>query len=530
MSLGGAVGSAVGRVGRRVLYGTAVLGPLAGRLRPRACVLMYHRVASPRSDPFGQAVEPERFMEQLDALRDRFHVWSLDELIEGLHGGDYPDETIAVTFDDGYADTLETAYPIAAALEIPLHVFVTAGPVSAADGVFWWDELAALDAVTGGYGALHDELRRLPGAARAARLATLRDRRSPAEIVDAGHPMTPDELAQLARLPFASVGAHTLTHPALAALPAEEQLYEMREARRQLENLTGAVVDVLAYPFGKDADVSDETMRLAKEAGYRAALMSTPRALVPSSNPFGMPRLAVHDWTAAELVQRIREVLGPLRSFVPRPRRHGGVVYHRGRGPRALALTFDDGPSQWTPALLDILRDHGARATFFVLGSAVDGHEETLRRVLAEGHEIGNHLFEHRDPDLLGDDELLDQLQRASRAIADATDATPRLVRPPYGHDARRVSRIAASAGLGRTILGSIDPSDWRAESAGAIVRHVLAAARPGAIVFLHDGVPPPDGTAATRDRTPTVEAVAELVPKLTSRGYTLVTVSELLG
>ena len=531
MSVGGAVGSGVGRIGRRVLYATPGVRGVAARLRPRACVLLYHRVASPESDPFGQAVAAERFAEQLEAVRSRFHVMSLDELIGSLHAGDYPDETVAVTFDDGYADTLTTAYPIAGSLGVPLHVFVTAGPVSAADEVFWWDELAALAPVDGGgYGRLHDELRRLPAVEREARLADLRNGGRSQEAPDAGRPMTPDEVAELARQPLAAVGAHTLTHPALAARPTAEQLFELTEARRRLEELTGTGVDLLAYPFGKEADVSAETRRLAAEAGYRAAFLSTPRALVPTSDLFGLPRVAVHDWSADRLVERVGEVLGPLRSFVPRPRRHKGVVYHRGRGSRAIALTFDDGPSEWTPALLDVLREHGARATFFVLGSAVAGREGTLRRAVDEGHELGNHLDEHRDPVALSDEELVEQLQRAGRTIADAVGTPPRLVRPPYGHDARRVSRVAASIGLGPTILVSIDPSDWRAPNAEGIVRHVLAAARPGAIVFLHDGVPPPDGSAATSSRMPTVEAVAELMPKLASRGYRFVTVSELLG
>jgi peptidoglycan/xylan/chitin deacetylase (PgdA/CDA1 family) len=237
----------------------------------------------------------------------------------------------------------------------------------------------------------------------------------------------------------------------------------------------------------------------------------------------------VHDWPAGQLLQRMRDVLGPVRSLRPRRRRQGSVVYHGGRSRRAIALTFDDGPSEWTPAILDILREHGARATFFVLGSAVDGREETLRRALSEGHEVGNHLYEHRDPASLRDEELADQLERGGRAVADVLGVAPRLVRPPYTHDARRVARIASARGLGPTILGSVDPSDWRATDPELVVRHVLRAARPGAIVFLHDGVPPPDGTAATRSRAPTVDAVARLVPELLVRGFDLVTVSELI-
>jgi peptidoglycan/xylan/chitin deacetylase (PgdA/CDA1 family) len=490
---------------------------------------MYHRIASPMVDPFGQAVSQRHFVEHLEAIRSRFHVVSVAQLIDGLQEGDYPDGAVAVTFDDGYADTLTSAYPAAAALGVPIHVFVTAGPVAAEEQVFWWDELSRLaPEADGGYGTLHNDLRRLPSREREARISELRSLSDARDDREAGRPLTQEELRELGRLPLATVGSHTLSHSALAALSPAEQLLELTEARHRLEEIIGDRVDVLAYPFGKDADVTNETRELAARAGYRAAFLSTPRALVPNADAFGLPRLAVHDWPAVQLLERIHHVLGPLPSLRPRRRKHGGVVYHGGRRRRAIALTFDDGPSEWTPAVLDILREHGARATFFVLGSAVQGREETLRRTVNEGHELGNHLYEHRDPAKLPDDELADQLERAGRAVADAVGTTPRLVRPPYGHDGRRVARVAARAGLGPTILGSIDPSDWRATAPAPIVRHVLIAARPGAIVFLHDGVPPAD-TVATRSRVPTVEAVAELVPELTARGFDLVTVSELI-
>jgi peptidoglycan-N-acetylglucosamine deacetylase len=194
-------------------------------------------------------------------------------------------------------------------------------------------------------------------------------------------------------------------------------------------------------------------------------------------------------------------------------------------GDRAsLALTFDDGPGDWTGAILDLLDRHGARATFFCLGERVQGRAPLLRRMLAEGHEIGNHLFSHRHPEALSDDEVRDEMARTVREIEGSTGLAPTLVRPPYGEEPERVAAAAAALGLGPVVLWSIDPEDWKMPPAEAIAECVLEQARPGAIVDLHDGWGRTEGT-----RQPTVEALERLVPGLQSRGFDLVTVSELL-
>jgi peptidoglycan/xylan/chitin deacetylase (PgdA/CDA1 family) len=308
------LGNNAGRLARSAVYRAPVLRGAAARFRPRACVLLYHRIATPPSDPFGQAVSPERFARQLEAVRSRYHVMSAGELVGRLRGHDYPDGTVAVTFDDGYADTLAAAYPVASACGVPIHVFVTIGPIAAGADAFWWDELSVL-APTGkdGFRELHDELRRLPAGAREARLGALRNGRPrPSEGV-VGRPLTAAELVELASLPLVALGGHTVSHPALGGLPLAEQLVELSEGRARLEQLAGVPVDVLSYPFGKEADVSRETRELAAKVGYAAAFLSTPRAVVPSSDRFALPRLAVHDWPADVLLARIAEVLGPVR-------------------------------------------------------------------------------------------------------------------------------------------------------------------------------------------------------------------------
>jgi peptidoglycan-N-acetylglucosamine deacetylase len=210
-----------------------------------------------------------------------------------------------------------------------------------------------------------------------------------------------------------------------------------------------------------------------------------------------------------------------------RAARHG-IVYAAPRriGRREIALTFDDGPSEWTPLILDLFKAHGARATFFVLGASTDGREDIVRRAAAEGHEIGNHTFSHPDPEQLADDVLRDELERAGSLLESLVGRRPMHFRPPYAATNYRVADVARSAGLERTVLRSIDPADWNETEASTIAAHVLEQARPGAIVCLHDGNLPRERPS----RQPTVDALSQMVPELRARGYRLVTVSELLA
>jgi peptidoglycan/xylan/chitin deacetylase (PgdA/CDA1 family) len=268
------------------------------RLWPRAVVLVYHRVAETQDDPYGQAVRPETFARHLEILAREHPIVPLRDLVERR----YKDGTVAITFDDGYADNLHEALPIAA--KVPITVFVTVDPVLGG-GRFWWDEIAGIE--PGLRGKLHARLKGLPGRERRGRLATLDWK----EDSDRGRPLTLDELRDLASRPGVEIGAHTFSHPSLALLPAVEQERELAGARARLEELLGRPVTLLAYPFGKPGDVSEETEALARRAGYRAAFTTVPRRLVPSSPLFALPRLTVHEWPAEALARRVRELLNP---------------------------------------------------------------------------------------------------------------------------------------------------------------------------------------------------------------------------
>jgi peptidoglycan-N-acetylglucosamine deacetylase len=196
-----------------------------------------------------------------------------------------------------------------------------------------------------------------------------------------------------------------------------------------------------------------------------------------------------------------------------------------------LALTFDDGPSAWTDAILDALEAAGARATFFVIGGAIDGpaRQATLRRIAAAGCELGNHTFTHPDVRGLTEAALRDELERTTAEIEGVAGVRPRYWRPPYLRSDDRARRVAHELGL-REVGCSIATTDY--ESPGvATAKLVLARARRGDIVDLHDGRPVTDGPAdSSPTREDTVHAVQMIVAELARRGLRPVTVSELLA
>jgi peptidoglycan/xylan/chitin deacetylase (PgdA/CDA1 family) len=186
-------------------------------------------------------------------------------------------------------------------------------------------------------------------------------------------------------------------------------------------------------------------------------------------------------------------------------------------GPRdgdVVALTFDDGPSEYTPGFLDVLREKHVHATFFEIGQEVPGREDTMRRILREGDEIGNHTMHHAT--LPGYSEIAE----ASSAIRAATHFQPCLFRPPGGAVDAAVIDTAASLGM-RTITWDVDPSDWSEPGSGAVYSRVVGAVRPGSIVIMHDG---------GGNRSETLAALPRIIDTLRGRGYRFATVTELLG
>ncbi|HET7589175.1 MAG TPA: polysaccharide deacetylase family protein [Solirubrobacterales bacterium] len=191
-----------------------------------------------------------------------------------------------------------------------------------------------------------------------------------------------------------------------------------------------------------------------------------------------------------------------------------GLVYNGPRDRPLVALSFDDGPSDYTSDYLRVLREKGVDATFFEIGQEMPGREAVMRQILAEGDEIGDHTMNHVE--LPGYSQIAD----AATRIEDYTHFKPCLFRPPGGAVDSGV--IATAGGLGmRTIAWDVDPRDWSLPGTEAIYSNVVGHARDGSIVLMHDGGGP---------RGKTLAALPRIIDALRGRGFGFATVSELLG
>ena len=312
-----------------------------------ALVLLYHRIADLPSDPQRLAVSVRHFAEQLEFISRRCHPMSLSSFADAARRGSLPERAVAVTFDDGYADNLERAKPLLEHHEVSATVFLTTSYLSGRRE-FWWDDLerillspgrvptplrlniagSVLECDLGEvseyrgddsrrhanwniehrsdptarhrvYRRLCDVLRSLPAEEREAVLLELSsvaegipDRRSTHRTLAAA------EISTLIDGGLVEVGAHTVNHPVLSALPFDDQHTEIIESKAHLEAITGQTIHAFAYPFGMPADYTEATIGLVRDAGFVSAYSAKPGPLARHSDRYNLPRLLVRDWDA----------------------------------------------------------------------------------------------------------------------------------------------------------------------------------------------------------------------------------------
>lgn len=205
-----------------------------------------------------------------------------------------------------------------------------------------------------------------------------------------------------------------------------------------------------------------------------------------------------------------------------------GTIYKIQTKEKLVALTFDDGPSPiWTPQILEILKSHNARATFFMIGKHVEKYPEIVKRVHTEGHDIGSHTYLHHVLVYYRNDELRLELDHTAELIKIITARQTQFFRPPKAWLFDREKNYIKRMGY-QIILWTLNSKDWvtfyRAEKN---TKYLLRRIKPGYIILFHDS----GNTFSIEggNRTNTVKTIARLIPALQTQGYRLVTVSELL-
>ncbi|MER7070553.1 polysaccharide deacetylase family protein [Terrabacter sp. NPDC000476] len=234
--------------------------------------------------------------------------------------------------------------------------------------------------------------------------------------------------------------------------------------------------------------------------GSLGATSPTPAASTPASSPSS----AVPTTAPAT----VSPVTGPTQAA-------GAAVDCASA--RCIALTFDDGPGPYTQRLLDELAAKDVRATFFLIGRSADNRQGLARAEVEAGHVVGNHTYEHRDLANLDPNTIRLEIDRTAAAIKRATGIRPLLLRPPYGATNSTVKSVARELGYSQ-ILWNVDTEDWKNRNVAVTTERALAGAKRGAIILMHDIHPT------------TVQAVPGIIDSLRARGYTLVTVPELLA
>jgi peptidoglycan/xylan/chitin deacetylase (PgdA/CDA1 family) len=240
-------------------------------------------------------------------------------------------------------------------------------------------------------------------------------------------------------------------------------------------------------------------------------LVFVERPAVAAEQPKAAPVHRPH-FAPASVAQAVVLVAPPTPTTTTRP----PTTTTTTRAPAnalPVSLTFDDGPNAvYTPQVLDILARYGVRATFFVVGQEVVQHPELVQRIVAEGHTLGNHTWDHRNLTQLTAEEVASEFDRTQEALIAAGVPSVRCARAPFGRVNQVVRDAVSARGLSLS-RWTADSNDWKTLGTQAIVREALKGAQSGAVILLHDSGP---------DMSQTVAALPAIIDGIRSRGLRL--------
>ena len=305
----------------------AVNNQFLNLIDPPFIILLYHRVTELPADPEMLAVSPGNFRRHMEFIKQQFRIVRFEE-----EWSDLKKPAVAVTFDDGYADNVLEALPILEEVGVPATFFVSTGRIGTGKE-FWWHRLEGIllrdgefpsrfkldDARYGRvwdtetleqrkmlYASLNMLMQRISPERQEAWLDQLGKWAVPGDAGNNMHrSMTQEEIKRLAASPWATIGAHTVTHSALSALTEEQQRQEIFTSKQELENMTGKEITTFSYPFGRKKDYNRTSVRLCREAGFIRAASNFPGQVHKWTDPFQLPRHLVRNWDldifAAEL-------------------------------------------------------------------------------------------------------------------------------------------------------------------------------------------------------------------------------------
>lgn len=299
---------------------------------------MYHRVADLDVDPWGLAVRPRDFERHIRLLSTAFNVVPLAAL-QSAARRPHLRPPVAITFDDGYADNFENAWPILQRYKVPATFFIPSGPIETGRE-FWWDTLERAflsdDTTRRLHGrwrvtdpaptdkhrsflSLWARMRELHPAQLDVELAELRDRTGPHGPATGG-PMSAEQLRSLSRSPLVEVGAHTVSHRRLSAAPEADQREEIGKSKKTLEAICGRPVIAFSYPFGGRDDYTQRTVDLVRASGYERAYTACAAPVPHDCDAFQVPRCFVVPGGVTQLLRSVvRWLRAPLHVGGSRP-------------------------------------------------------------------------------------------------------------------------------------------------------------------------------------------------------------------